>query len=418
MKKIEIAPLFRRIMSAFMDGLFAFFVYFILVTYVTTPIAKKASKYDQYVTDIYQYNVASHLYMFMQQDESGKYIPIEVKDFTEKLDNSSLQRVNETRNVGDFTFSQRVEHLQYYYTVYLTGDLSRVELPNNSESKTYDAVKDKFVSPHYLDKIDGKLPSEIYTKRYFNTKIMGLAPEGEENKSPYYAYPIVDEHVDYEGLPVLKSGVSEETAIKDINDRLYSATKEFYYTDYMVELQRNVRAIQLWCYVPTYIFVVGILYLLIPLLLKNGATLGKKSLGLCLISKNGYVTKKRQILFRQLIFLIEITFSLFIIGFGLTSIATLGVGALIMLIVVLISKERKAPHDYAALTLVVDEKTSVFFDNAEEESRQRSRVQENLEKLHSQEVVNPNIIQVGTEIVDPELKKKIKEKQPTSKNKK
>ena len=418
MKKIEIAPLFRRIVAAFMDAIFAFFLYFILVTYVATPIARKATTYDADVSDIYQYEISSHLYMWMQQDDTGKYQPIEVKDFSEKINNQYLQRVNETRNVGDFTLDQRIAHLQYYYTVYLTGDLTRVELPNNTESKTYDAVKDHFVSPHYLDKIDGKLPSEIYTKVYFNTKIMGLAPEGEENQSPYYSYPVVDDHVDYEGLPVLKEGANKDEAINDINKRLYDATKEFYYTDYMQSLQGNVRAIQLWCYIPTYLFVVGGLYILIPMLFKDGATLGKKTLCIAVISKLGYRAKKRQILFRQLIFLVEISFSLFIVGFGLTSIATLGIGAVIILIVMLTNKERRSPHDFAAMTLAIDEKTSVYFDNATEEERKQNRVNANLEKLNSYEPENANIIQVGSKIVDKDLKKKIDKKRGTSKKEK
>ena len=418
MKKIEIAPLFRRIMSAFMDGLFAFFVYFILVTYVSTPIARKASKYDQYVIDIYQYDIASHLFVWMQQDDTSRYNVIEVKDYTEKLNDEYLQKVEEVRKVDDYSLEQKIEHLQYYYTVYLAGDISRVELPNNTEAKTYDAVNDRFVSPHYLDKIDGKLPSEIYTKVYFNTKIMGLGAEGEENSSQYFAYPKHDEVVDYEGLPVLKEGASESDATKYVNNLLYEAGKEFYYSDYMSELQSNVRSIQLWAYIPTYLFVVGILYVMVPLLIKDGATLGKASLGLCVVSANGYKANKRQILFRQLVFLAEVSLSLFIIGFGLTSIATLGIGAVIMLVVILCNKNKKSPHDYAALTVVVDAKTSVFFDDAREEERNVKRVQENLDKLHSYEPENKNIIQVGSTIVNEDLKQKIEKKKTNDKEKK
>ena len=418
MKKIEIAPLFRRIMSAFMDGLFAFFIYFILITYVATPIARKASNYDYYVIDIYQYDIASHLFVWMQQDDSSKYNVIEVRDFSEKINDEYLQKVEEVRKVDNFSLNDRIVHLQYYYTVYLTGDLSRVEMPNNTEAKTYDAVEDHFISPHYLDKIDGKLPAEIYTNVYFNTQIMGLSPEGEENKSLYFAYPIKDEVVDYEGIPVLKEGADESAAIKYVNELLYNAAKDFYYSDYVTVLQSNVRAIQLWTYIPTYLFVVGILYILIPLLLKDGATLGKATLGLCVISNIGYKAKKRQILFRELVFLVEVSFSLFIIGFGLTSIATLGIGAVIMLVVVLCNKNKRAPHDYAALTLVVDYKTSVFFDDAREEEKNVKRVQESLENLHSVEPENKNVIQVGSTIVNKDLKKEFEKKKASKKQKK
>ena len=418
MKKIELAPLFRRIVAASMDALLAFFIYFILVVYVSTPIARSSSSYDKYVSDIYQYDVASHLFVWEQQDDSSRYNPIEVKDFTEKLNDEYLQKVEEVRNVDSYTLDEKIVHLQYYYTVYLTGDLTRVELPNNTETKTYDPIKDRFVSPNFDKIIDGKLPKDIYTNKYFNIKIMGLNPEGEENTSPYFAYPVKDEVIDYEGIPVLKDGANSDDAIKKVNELLYQASKEFFYSDYISELQNNVKNIQLWTYVPTYLFVFGIFYILIPMLMKNGQTLGKATLNIGIISNNEYAAKKRQILFRQLVLFAEVSLSLFIVGFGLTSIATLGVGGVIILIVILFNKQRKAPHDFAAMTLPIDIKNSVFFSNAKEEDRHVKNVQENIDKHHSYEPENVNIIQVGSKIVNEDLKKKIDEKQGTLKKEK
>jgi len=418
MKKIELAPLFRRIVAASMDALLAFFIYFILVVYVSTPIARSSSSYDKYVSDIYQYDVASHLFVWEQQDDSSRYNPIEVKDFTEKLNDEYLQKVEEVRNVDSYTLDEKIVHLQYYYTVYLTGDLTRVELPNNTETKTYDPIKDRFVSPNFDIIIDGKLPKDIYTNIYFNTKIMGLNPEWEENTSPYFAYPVKDEVIDYEGIPVLKDGANSDDAIKKVNELLYQASKEFFYSDYISELQNNVKNIQLWTYVPTYLFVFGIFYILIPMLMKNGQTLGKATLNIGIISNNEYAAKKRQILFRQLVLFAEVSLSLFIVGFGLTSIATLGVGGVIILIVILFNKQRKAPHDFAAMTLPIDIKNSVFFSNAKEEDRHVKNVQENIDKHHSYEPENVNIIQVGSKIVNEDLKKKIDEKQGTLKKEK
>ena len=123
--------------------------------------------------------------------------------------------------------------------------------------------------------------------------------------------------------------------------------------------------------------------------------------------------KKRQILFRQLVLFAEVSLSLFIVGFGLTSIATLGVGGVIILIVILFNKQRKAPHDFAAMTLPIDIKTSVFFSNAKEEDRHVKKVQENIDKHHSYEPENVNIIQVGSKIVNEDLKKKIDKKRGT-----
>ena len=415
MKNVELAGLFKRIVAAVMDGLFAVFMFFILVTYVTNPIANKTSKYQQYVMDIYQQEIASHLYLLLQQNSNGDYVTIEVKDYVEKLDNNAFKRVHDIYDIANISNDDYIRHLNYYYTVYLTGDISRVELPKEG---SYDPIIDGFVSPTYNTPIDGKLPKDLYTARYFNTVIMGLSPEGEENTSPYYDYPIVSGNKDYEGIPVIKEGVDANKVKEDMRSRVYKATKALYESDYISYRQGEIKKIQLWCEIPVYIFVIGVLYVLVPLLFKNGETLGKLSLGVGIASKNGYKVKKRQILFRSLVFVVEITFSLFIVGYGLTSFATLGVGCVIMMAVAVFTKSHQAPHDLAAMTVVVDMKKSVFFESATEENKYVKQVQENIDNLHKYEPENPNIIQVGGTIIDERYKPKKEKKSQNKKQKK
>lgn len=418
-KSIQRAPIFRRIVAAFLDATVTAFLYFIITTYVCTPIARKVSDYDQKVTDTMQYEVASHLFMFEQQNDIGKYIAIEVKDFTEKLDNNYLQKIDETRNIEDFTLHDHIQHLQYYYTVFLSGDLTRVEMPNPTDSKTFDPIADKYVSPHFNEKIDGKTPLEFYTKRYFNVEIMGLSEEGKTNQSPYFDYPIIDGVTDYEGLPVLRDGAESDKALAFVKDKMYTATKNFYFSDYMTNLRNRINSIQLWCYIPVYVTLLTVFYFVVPIVTKNGQTLGKITMNIAVINKNGYAIKKRQTIYRFLVFAVEITLSLFILGtFNLTSLATLGIGIVIMLIATLISKQYRSPHDYAAMTMCVDGRTSVFFDSVEEEQNAENRLDENLAKLHEYEPENPNIIQVGGTIIDPSIKEEIEKNRKNIKQKK
>jgi len=418
-RSIQKAPIFRRIVAAFLDATVTAFLYFLLTTYVCTPIARKVSDYDAKVTDTMQYEVASHLFMFEQQNDAGKYLPIEVKDFTEKLDNNYLQKIDETRNVSDFTLDDHIQHLQYYYTVYLAGDISRVEMPNPSEEKTFDPVKDKYISPHYLEPIEGKSRLEFYSKSYFNVTIMGLPKVGETNTSLYYDYPVNGGTIDYEGIPVLKAGADQSKALTDIKDKLYTATKSFYYCDYMTAARNRINTIQLWCYIPVYVLLFVLFYFVIPIVTKNGQTLGKITMNIAVINKNGYAIKKRQTIYRFLVFAVEITLSLFILGtFNLTSLATLGVGVVILLIATLISKEYRSPHDYAAMTMCVDGRTSVFFDNAQEEEKAENKLDENLSKLHEYEPDKSNIIQVGGTIIDPSIKEEIEKSKKKTKTKK
>lgn len=418
-RSIQRAPIFKRIVAAFLDAIVTGFLYFLLTTYVCTPIARKGSDYDQKVTDTMQYEVASHLFMFMQQNDIGKYIPIEVKNFTEELNNQNLQKISETRQVEDFTLDDQIKHLQYYYTVYLSGDISRVELPNPTPERSFDPIKDKFISPYYNVLIEGKMPLEFYSTHYFNVTIMGLPKEGEANQSPYYDYPVVDGKKDYDGIPVLKEGADGTKALADIKDKMYSATKSFYYSEYMTSMRNRINSIQLWCYVPTYVVLLTLFYFVIPIVTKNGQTLGKITMNIAVINKNGYAIKKRQTVYRFLVFAVEISLSLFILGtFNLTSLATLGVGIVILLVATLISKEYRSPHDYAAMTMCVDNKTSVFFDNATEEENAENRLDENLAKLHEYEPEKTNIIQVGGTIIDPSIKEEIEKNKKNKKTRK
>ncbi len=415
MKTIESASLFKRVVAAAMDALLAVFVFFILVSYVTTPIALKASDYRTNVLEIYQQDVSSHLFLMLQLDDAGEYSPVEVKDYKQKLDSESFKKVTDIYQIKALTATDYIKYLNYYYTVYLTGDVSRVELPQEGD---YDPINDHFVSPYYNVEIDGKLPKDIYTARYFNTTIMGLSPEGEENKSTYYAYPVVDDVINYEGIPVLKEGADVEKAKEDMRKRVYDATKDFVSTDYIKSRQARIRSIQLWEQIPVYVFVVSIFYVVIPLLFKNGETLGKKSLGLGVVGSSGYQVKKRQIFFRGFVFVLEITFSLFIVGYGITSIATLGVGCFIMLMIAIFTKKHQAPHDFAAATMEIDIKKSVYFDNATAEDRYKKMVEGSLENLHQYEPENKNIIQVGGTIIDERFKPQNQKKSQTSKKKK
>ena len=413
MKTIEQASLFKRIISALMDGLLVVFIFFLIVSYVTTPIARKASKYDDYVMEIYQQEVSSHLYMMLQQNNDGEYVVIEVNDYTERLSSSSFKKIYPIYNIDAISANDYIRFLNYYYTVYLTGDTTRVELPTKVETDVA-----QFISPESNIKIDGKLPSEIYTARYFNTAIMGLAPKGEENTSEFYDYPIKESLPDYEGLPVVKDGVDPNKVKKDLRERAYNATKMFYYTEYISSRQSRIKSIQLWSEIPVYILVVGVFYVLIPMLMRHGETLGKLSLGIGVVASNGFKAKKRQILFRSLVFVVEITFSLFIVGYGLTSFATLGVGCVLMIAVAVFTKKHQAPHDLAAMTMEIDVKKSVFFEDAKEEDKYKKQVDKDINELHKYEPENPNIIQVGGTIIDEKFKPKKSKKLKTEKKKK
>ena len=395
----------KRLGAATLDGLVAIFLWLFLAMIVMTPIANSAFGYSSNMNLGYQYQIASHLYVYQQQDDNGDISIVEVKDMSEKVDANKESQISSLTKQTNLEPSYLLSHLYYYYSSFLTGE--NVELPNPTSSKTYDMVEDHFVSPDYLDNVaDTQLkPAEYYTVKWFNNEILSVKDKGADY------FDNADENI----LATIKEGVDNDKAVAYLNSLINNAQGDLYYRDYYVRINNTIKWNQVFIIVPPYIFVMGILYLLIPMLSKNGETIGKKFCHLAVISKDGYSAKKRQILFRFFVFFGEITLSLFIVGVNFTSIATLGVGVFILLMATLISKSHRAPHDYAALTLEIDVQKSVWFDSAEIEQRHSDELEAKMERYKSTKVENKNIIQIGGKIIDEDLKKQVEEAQAKEK---
>ena len=99
----------------------------------------------------------------------------------------------------------------------------------------------------------------------------------------------------------------------------------------------------------------------------------------------------------------------FYIGIGYTSFATLGIGVLIYFIATFISKTNRSMADYLSYTYLIDAKNSVWFKDKKEEELKESIVESNLEKYNKNSEINKNVIQVGTEIVNEEVKEEFLE---------
>ena len=117
------------------------------------------------------------------------------------------------------------------------------------------------------------------------------------------------------------------------------------------------------------ILISGILvYIVMPLILKNGQTVGKKVFGLGLANSDGYKFSNNRLLMRFIPYAV-VDISLFFM-----ILVNLYVVMLIVLIVFLVSfalamssPKRMSLHDLTARTIVVDLKSSVLFSSVKEE---------------------------------------------------
>ena len=101
-----------------------------------------------------------------------------------------------------------------------------------------------------------------------------------------------------------------------------------------------------------------IFYFLVPMLFKNGETIGKKVMHICLVNKLGYQYRRLQLIPRFLAPTFLIIAVIFITGFSFWSLLIVSGGLLISYLFSIFSKNNRALHDIFAGTLVVDARES------------------------------------------------------------
>lgn len=128
-----------------------------------------------------------------------------------------------------------------------------------------------------------------------------------------------------------------------------------------------------------------IFYFIIPLCFKNGETIGKKIMHICLVNKLGYQYSRLQLIPRFLFPTFLIILVIFFTGFSIWSLLIISFVFLISYLFVIFGKENKALHDYFAGTLVIDQRQSTWFKNAREEQLTEEDVARYVNHFQSQQ---------------------------------
>ncbi len=153
------------------------------------------------------------------------------------------------------------------------------------------------------------------------------------------------------------------------------ATRPFFadvYTAYR-ELAFQVNLWQTLLPEVTAIFIVSILaYFVMPIIFKNGKTVGKLVMGIALVNKLGYDVSIPQIILR-FFFPMVLIIGLLIIG-GTAFAMGVGLYVLVSYATVIFTKDHKALHDYLAGTVAIDAKKSVWFKNATQEAEYTAKI--------------------------------------------
>lgn len=367
LKQINNANFAKRILAVIMDAALAIFTMFLFAILIFVPIADKTMHYSEKVATRFNYQIASGLFVYYDEDAEGNVKIYQIKELDQITENSKSALISDFESEGDAFF---IDHVRYYFLHYKTGEVDGYLPP---EGKVED-----FRAPNYADLIDGKSPKEIYTHEWFDAKVAEL---GSTEKVMEYAF----------------NDMAEQ--------------------DYYLAANKAIKAVQLFIILPPFVLSFGIYFIAIPLIFRNGETLGKKSVHIALINKDGYTVLRRQVVLRQVLLLLYVSFCSFVVGIGLTSFATLGLGVLIYYIAAFIPKSHRSPVDLASYTLLVDARTSVWFKDALEETAKDKEIEENIERYKKHKVENKNIIQVGSTIVNEDIKREIEEQNKEHKSK-
>lgn len=179
----------------------------------------------------------------------------------------------------------------------------------------------------------------------------------EVNSESSLYVKIVDEedNVTY----AVKEGVSKESLVsfwdKKYNEALQNLTNMPFYR----EANKPYRDI--FFYGSWGSFVIGAIppYLILPLIFKNGLTLGKYLFGIALCDKNGYQIKARHVIVRYLVYSV--------IELG-SAFRALFIPLFLSSAIVTLDKQNRAPHDIAAGTYACDAYQSKIFASKQDQS--------------------------------------------------
>ena len=350
-RSIKQANLAKRLLSVIIDGALFVFFFMFFVTLVFSKVADKAFSYSDLGAKGLTHQINSHLFV-PTVIEDDKIKIIEIKDINnDKFELRSL----EDANVEDVEVYKA--NIKYYYLNYKSGNPI---LPEGEMVEDY-------ILPGY-EKID----TSIYTEDWFNAKIAAFS--------------------------------NEKTELENYKILAREATEDLGKTEFFTNLKKDLNKCQIFIITLSFVSSYLIIFFAVPLIFKNGQTLGKKLFNICFVTKDGYDIKKRQIVFRQLIIFLYVSLAAFIIGIEfITSAVTLMFGVAIYFIAVAISKTNRSFADYLSYTYLIDAKNSVWFHDQNQEEQKEAELKENMKKMRKSKPDNKHVIQIGSKVITENL---------------
>lgn len=302
LKNELVLPTFsKRLFSFIVDFFLIGLTFLILQSYLTPVVADKVFNINETAIAYRNRLVESGLYLYVTDTETGKIAPSKIVDYYQ-------------------VSSQDTEE----------------------EKDNYFQIVDQGIISYYVNE-----------SFYFENEEFGVNAYNQRKiDSQLFIYNASTEK--YE-----KSGMATFNSLKKFYDDEYQKALSFLSIDTeCLDLSRKMTIVSIAEVLFSLTLPLIVFYLILPLCLKNGVTLGKKLMGIGVASrKNGFAPTKTQLVVRF--------FAFYLLEF-LLSIVTLGIPLFVSFSMMFFHKEKIYLHDYLAATICVDTHSCVIFKNQSE----------------------------------------------------
>lgn len=283
---------------------------------------------------------------------------------TEQI-NSHLRHLDENGDAviikTDSSFLEYRDVISYYYMNYLTGDVAE---PGTGSRLANEKIKNP----------DGTEVSkkDYYTVAWFNREVLQIRSSDPDNDSNcYFTYEKVDGVYDTTKLGIAKpSSVVPESDVNIFMQKAYNDAyiNSFNSLSYIITLTNRSALIYSAEFVLSAFLGGVITYVVFPLILKKGRTVGKIANGLALANSDGYAFEDKMLAMRIMPFVVVL--ASFLIPFWNDVFLVILIPLIVFLVsfaLAMASPKKASLHDFCARTIVIDNKTSIIFDSELEE---------------------------------------------------
>ena len=232
--------------------------------------------------------------------------------------------------------------LKYFYTEYI---------PEVSEDKDKPVIIENDVEVK---------KSEYFTVEWFNKNVLKVESDGRA----YFEYVGEDKTI----VANIKADVDAKTINVFLQNAWKVANKDFNNLPTIKKINNQFGFYNSLEAVLSAILATSIVYIVVPFVLKNGVTFGKKAFGLSLATKDGYVIENYQLFMRIMpLFVIILAMLIPIWRLTLTVAVVFTAFFLVSFTLSMASPKKCSLHDFTARTIVVDQRRSILFKDAAEE---------------------------------------------------